>query len=225
MNARVAWHEGMKVCSAMPFGTYKSISDVATAFEITCIEAEFIRPLAAPINDNFRAELAFVLREVDFSNSELSVCENLIYPLLKEVWKAFTGSLMLWGHQPLIYDEDLSGVPDYMVAKRSPLGKVVRSNPYVFLVVEAKKDNFDWGWGQCLAAMLAAQKINNNSDQTVFGAVSNGRIWEFAQLQGSVFTHDTRLFPLQDLDALYAAVHFIFAQCRQQVSAPACAVH
>ena len=44
----------------------------------------------------------------------------------------------------------------FFFAKRSPLGPV-RDRPYV-LFVEAKKDDFDAGWGQC----LAAEWINNH---------------------------------------------------------------
>lgn len=201
----------------MPFGSYKSISDVANAFRITYAEAAWGDPLPHPAGEPFRSELAFVLKEVDFSNSEFSVCENLIYPVLKEVWKPYTGSLMLWGHQPLVYDEDLSGVPDYLVAKRSPLGKVVRGSPHMLLVVEAKKDNFEEGWGQCLAALVAAQKLNQPGDQVVYGVVSNGRVWELGQLHAALFSREVRLFTLQDLDGLFAALNYLFARCKEQV--------
>ena len=144
--------------------------------------------------------------------------------MLKEVWKHFTTTLMLLGHQPLAFDEMLSGVPDYFVARRSPLGKVVRGTPYVCLIVEAKKDNFDEGWGQCLAAMVAAQKLNQDTDQTIYGIVSNGRVWEFGQLLASRFTHEPRLFTIQDLDELHGAVNFIFWQCQQQLAGQPCPV-
>jgi hypothetical protein len=79
-------------------------------------------------------------------NSEDAICENLIYPVLKEVWKSYRHQLTLWSHQALTYDEDVSGVPDYIVTKRSPLGTIVFDKPY-FLVVEAKQDKFEEGWG------------------------------------------------------------------------------
>jgi hypothetical protein len=139
----------------------------------------------------------------------------LIYPLLREVWKPFHEVLTLWSHQPIAYDDDLSGVPDYIVARRSPLGPLIMDLPYL-LVVEAKKDDFIRGWGQCLAAMLAAQKLNDVPDQTFYGITTNGRVWELGQLRGDVFTQDLRPFSLQDLDGLAAALHFIMIQCREQ---------
>ena len=42
-----------------------------------------------------------------------------------------------------------------------------------FAVVEAKKDNFEEGWGQCLAELIAAQKLNGDQNNRLFGIVSN----------------------------------------------------
>jgi hypothetical protein len=51
-------------------------------------------------------------------------------------------------------------------------------------MVEAKKDDFEGGWGQCLAAMLAAQMINGDDQLILQGSVSNGDVWQFGRLQG-----------------------------------------
>ncbi|WP_449420370.1 hypothetical protein [Phormidium nigroviride] len=75
------------------------------------------------------------------------------------------------------YDEDLWGVPDYIVAKRSPLGTIIFDKPY-FLTVEAKQDRFEERWGQCLAQMVAAQRLNDELTKTIFGIVSNRKIWQ-----------------------------------------------
>jgi hypothetical protein len=85
------------------------------------------------------------------------------------------------------------------------------------LVVEAKKDDFTRGWGQCLAAMLAAQKVNNLADQTAYGITTNGRVWECGQLAGDEFVQDPRSFSFEDVDTLFAALHFLMSQCREQV--------
>jgi len=209
----------------MPFWSYKSVSDVGNAFQITGEKKEFIRLSDVPVSELFRAETRFILQEVYFNNSEFSVCENLIYPTLKEIWKSYTGILQLWGHEPLNFDENLSGVPDYFVARRSPLGKMMRHvPPYVLMVVEAKRDNFEEGWGQCLAAMLAAQKLNQDPELAVYGAVSNGRVWEMGKLHTALFTQDGRLFTLDNLEQLFGALHFIFTECQRQAVSQPCPV-
>jgi len=201
----------------MPFANYQSVADVARPFQIHFRRENFVIPLPAPLSDYFRSELDFTLREVPFDDSESAACETLIYPCLREVWRAYLEALTLWSHQPITYDADLSGVPDYLVARRSPLGPLILDQPYL-LVVEAKKDDFTRGWGQCVAAMLAAQKLNDLPEQTIYGITTNGQVWQFGQLHADVFTKDPRSFTLEDVDNLGAALHFVFAQCRDQVT-------
>jgi hypothetical protein len=95
------------------------------------------------------------------------------------------------------------------VSRRSLLGRWVVEPPYV-VVIEAKRDDFWRGWGQCLAALLAAQKMNDIPKLTLYGIATNGRQWEFGKLKGNTFTRDTRSFALMHLEELYGAVHFVF---------------
>jgi hypothetical protein len=206
----------------MPFASYATIADVARAHRIHLQRAAFVTPVPASLSDYFRSELEFTLSEVSFDGSEYSACETLIYPILREVWKPYREAVTLWSHQPLYYNEDLSGVPDYLVARRSPLGHLVLDAPYL-LVVEAKKDDFPRGWGECLAAMLAAQKLSELSEQTFYGISTNGLVWQFGQLQGDTFTQDSRPFSLEDVENLTAAVHFVMLKCRDQAAAQPCA--
>jgi hypothetical protein len=123
---------------------------------------------------------------------------------------------MLWSHEPLQYDEDLSGTPDYMITKRSPLGKIVCDQPYL-LVVEAKKDNFQEGWGQCLVELIAAQKLSQPTEPTVFGVVSNGEKWEFGKLTANQFTKNRTSYTLQALTTLCGALENVLVHCELQL--------
>ncbi|MEQ8381450.1 MAG: hypothetical protein RH949_03650 [Coleofasciculus sp. A1-SPW-01] len=201
----------------MPFSSYKSIGVVAKTFQIKYIRDNFITEIEFDVSDSFRNELELILNEGVFDNSEMAICETIIYPILKEVWKAYRRNFLLWSHQALTYDENLSGTPDYIVAKRSPLGTVVFDKPY-FVVVEAKKESdFTEEWGQCLAEMVAVQKINNDPEQRIFGVVSNGAIWQFGQLITDKFTQNKRFYTIQDLERLFAAVNYVFQQCELQL--------
>lgn len=125
---------------------------------------------------------------------------------------------VLWSHQPLNCDEKLPGTPDYILAKRSPLGKVIFDQPYC-IVVEAKKDNFEEGWGQCLSELVAAQQINQNPELVIYGIVSNGETWEFGNLKLDQFTKNIKTYSIQYLDQLLAAINYNFDQCRLQMKA------
>jgi hypothetical protein len=201
----------------MPFASYATLGEVAQAYQVTCLQSEFVAPLPLPLPEHFRAEMAFVQRRVAFDSSEFAICENLVYPILKEVWKAYVDEFDLWSHVPLSYNADLCGTPDYFLARKSPWGNVVVDKPYL-VVVEAKRDDFARGWAQCLAAMLAAQKLNDLPEQILYGVATNGRVWEFGKLRQTTFTRDSRSFTLRDLDEVCGAVRYLFEQCRRQLA-------
>ena len=201
----------------MSFSSYKIIGEILKEFQVTYTEANFMGEAKFQISDYFREDLETVMREGVVNNSEFAICENLIYPVLKEVWKTYSSKFTLWSHQSLNYDENLSGFPEYILAKRSPLGKIVFDKPY-FILVEAKQDNFEAGWAQCLSEMIAAQKLNPEMQITIFGITSNGDRWQFAKLEGDFFTRNITFYTIQELDTLFAAVNYIFQQCELQLN-------
>lgn len=200
----------------MSFSNYKSIGAVIKEFQITYTEADFVMETSFSIPEYFREDLQTVMREGVVDNSEFAICENLIYPVLKEVWKCYRSKFILWSHQSLTYDDNLSGFPEYILAKRSSLGKVVFDQPYL-LLVEAKQDKFEEGWGQCIAEMIAASRLNEAPQMTVFGIVSNGDRWQFGKLTASGFTRNIIFYTIQELDRLFAAVNYVFQQCELQL--------
>jgi hypothetical protein len=201
----------------MAFSNFRTIGEVLKAFQVTYTEANFISELAFNISDYFREDLELMMRDAVVDNSEFAICENLIYPVIKEVWKTYRHHFVLWSHQSLNYDEKLSGFPEYILAKRSPLGKVVFDKPY-FILVEAKQDNFETGWAQCLAEMIAAQRLNGEYQVVIYGIVSNGDWWQFGKLEGENFTRNSTYYTIQELGKLFAAVNFIFQQCEVQLN-------
>jgi hypothetical protein len=201
----------------MAISSYKTIGEVLKAFQTTYTESNFIREAEFNIPDYFREDLETVMREGVVDNSEFAICENLIYPVLKEIWKKYSSKFTLWSHESLNYDEKLSGFPEYILAKRSPLGKVVFDKPY-FILVEAKQDNFEAGWAQCLAEMIAAQRLNDELRITIFGIVSNGDRWQFGKLKDEVFTRNITFYSIQELDKLFSAVNYVFQQCELQLN-------
>ncbi len=200
----------------MAFTSYKSIADVFRSFPLNYQEQDFIESVTFNCDEYFVSRLNTVVQEGIVFNSEYAICENIISPILTEVWRAYIPDFLIWSHQPLNYDENLSGVPDYVVARRSLRGKVILEKPYVILV-EAKKDNFEEGWGQCLAEMIAAQKINGDSLKRLFGMVSNGKLWEFGVLQENMFTKNRKYYVLENLQELMGAVNFLFVESAKQL--------
>jgi hypothetical protein len=85
-----------------------------------------------------------------------------------------------------------------------------RFAPPSALIVEAKQEKLDEGWGQCLAAMVAAQRLNQKKDLAIYGMVTTGRLWEFGRLRAQPFLQDPQTFSLSDLPRLCGAVCHVF---------------
>jgi len=189
----------------MAFTTYKSLSEVIKKFKIKYVGEDFpvFEPNKAP--EVLQDDISFTLQNVAYDISEPAICENLIYPVLKAAWRPFANELALWSHQAIEFTEELSGIPDYLISRRSDLGKIVLDYP-LLAVVEAKKDDFTGGWAQCGLEMYVIQQLNQNADQRIFGIVSNGETWEFAQFQQNTFTLFNQRFDIRELDALYGAL-------------------
>ncbi|MEQ8536709.1 MAG: hypothetical protein RIB93_04495 [Coleofasciculus sp. D1-CHI-01] len=203
----------------MSFESYKNIGEVLKEYEITSSETNYIIETEIAVRESFREDLEFCLRELTFEESDYAVCETIIFPVLKELYRLDRDKFTLWSHKSLIYNEKLSGVPDYIIAKRSPLGKEVFEQPF-FVVVEAKRDDFIKGWGQCLAEMVAIQKMNDQSEQqTIYGIVSNGQLWQFGKLQNNRFTKNFVAYTIYNLEQLFAALNYVFRQCELELEA------
>ena len=136
-------------------------------------------------------------------------CEAVIFPVLREVYKGYAEHYALWIRKAIAYDEVLSGTPDYFISTRSELGKLVVGTPLIMLV-EAKKNDFEQGWGQCLSELVAAQKINAEPDIPVYGIVSDGTWWQFGRLVGDAFTQNRTSFSVDNLPALFGAIDAVF---------------
>ncbi len=112
--------------------------------------------------------------------NEFELIEHFIAPLFNiidfntDIYGMFSERLL----KATIGDYELSGNPDAVVAK----GRRAPETPY-FCFHEYKKEKEPLGdpAGQCLAAMLVAQELNNNH-RPVYGVVVKGLLWSFLVL-------------------------------------------
>lgn len=186
----------------MAFTDFKSTDEVQKAYQIRYIEKDFISLTTSTPPQTFVQDFEFNRENFDIFSSEASRCEAVIYPLLREACKPFVKTYSLWSHKSITADPILTGTPDYIIAKRSDLGKNILDYPLI-LIAEAKQNDFTRGWGQCLAEMVAAQRLNNSQTLTIYGIVTDGEVWQFGQLNGSVFTKNITPATIDRLDAVY----------------------
>lgn len=204
----------------MSFVNYTCIDHVVKKYKLTHIPAPLLPPdIAAPaFDERFLEDLKFNLRMLPIGRSEIGSGEILLFPILREVWKYYSQDLALFSHEVLAFDDDLTGIPDYFVCKISEYGRVIPDIPYL-LVAETKLDDFEKAWGQCSAAMLAAQKLNQAPHVPIYGITTNGSSWQFGILHGRELTTDPAATALSDLKGLSQRLHAVFRAVRVEALA------
>jgi hypothetical protein len=197
----------------MAFTKFKSLSDVLRHYRIQYEKQDFKITKQVQASDYLK-EIRFNMEEIVYDVSEAAICEFIINPILRAAWKPYADVLAFWVRQPIQYDDELTGIPDYMFSKRSDLGKIIFETPYV-AVVEAKKDDFTGGWAQCALEMYAIQKINTDEKLSIFGIVSNGKNWEIGVLKGNTFIQFRDRYDIKEIDNLLSSVSSIFEYYKQ----------
>ena len=198
----------------MAFSDFKTAAEVQEKFGIASVEENFVESEREEPPAHFLRDFEFAQQHIDVLASESARCHALIYPILWECYKAYAEDYALWIGKSITYNETLTGTPDYFVATKSPLGKNVVGSPLI-MMVQAKRNDFVAGWGQCLAEMVAAQKINDDVVCPVYGIVSDGQSWEFGRLVGETFIWKRSRINTDDLPGVFGAVKAVFRHAKQ----------
>lgn len=199
----------------MAFSDFKKISEVQETLDIVYAEEDFVKIQEAEPSEQFLQDFEWTRQNLNIFASEAARRETIVFPILKENYKAYADNYELWIGTSIVYDENLSGTPDYLISTRSKLGKTVVGKPLIILV-EAKRNDFDRGWGQCLAELVAAQKMNNDAAFPVYGIVTDGNLWQFGRLVGDTFTQNRTDFTLANLPMLFGAVSAVFKAATEE---------
>lgn len=193
----------------MAFSDYKTLDQVQREFNIAYQEETYLQPQPVELSQYFVEEIEFNREQIDVFASEGARAEAIIFPILREMYKPYHERYSLWIQKSITYNEKLMGTPDYVIAQRSELGKTVLAKPFV-IVVEAKRNDFEQGWAQCLAELIAAQKLNGVTQRPVHGIVTDGKLWEFGKLVEATLIKNVESYTVDHLPRLCAVLNAVF---------------
>lgn len=133
--------------------------------------------------------------------TEKARSEFIIAPILAEVRKLAAHHVSLFSGNRFDVDsaKGLTGYCDFLLSFSA--SQISISAP-VFAVVEAKNDNINAGFGQCMAEMIAAQIYNQEKKKpidAIYGCVTTGSIWRFLKLVESGMSVDSVEYYLDQL--------------------------
>lgn len=154
---------------------------------ISCPRRRLIGPILLPLHQ----EIAEFLLYVDLS-SESARRETLIAPVLLNVARYLKVKVRIEYY--LDVSNQLKGTLNYYLHSADN-----------FLLVEAKDENLQRGFIQLAAQLIALDQWVEKGNDSLYGAVSSGNVWQFGilQRQEKQIIQDLNLFRVPaDLDEL-----------------------
>jgi hypothetical protein len=192
----------------MPYSQFTNLEKAVQQFELIVNETtEAIAQVTAATPSAFLQQA--LARELTWAiavGTEKARSEAIILPILLEVREQLNRQISVFSGREFDVDESqgLSGYCDYLISQ-APQQSVITVP--VAVIVEAKKGDLTLGLGHCTAAMVAAQRFNQQRQHPltqVYGAVSSGTLWQFLKLQGQVLTFDLNEYPIPPVDLVLA---------------------
>lgn len=134
-------------------------------------------------------------------NSEKARSEFIIAPVLGDVRRLSNHQVALFSGKEFNVDKErgLNGFCDFILSRSKE--QLYIQSP-VMTVIEAKNENLIGGLGHCIAAMVAAQLFNqqtNDVSQDIHGAVTTGTNWRFLKLTETTVWIDAAEHYIQDI--------------------------
>ena len=123
---------------------------------------------------SLQQELNEILLYVDLT-SEIARREVLIAPVLLNIARYL--KIKIYIEYYLDVTKQLRGTVDYYLESSEN-----------FLVVEAKNESLERGFTQLAAELIALDQLHADTNSTLYGAVSVGRVWQFGILEPNTKT-------------------------------------
>ncbi len=141
------------------------------------------RPVSDLLIQTLNLNVSFALAQ----GTEKARSEFIIAPVLTEFRQQTKEQISIFSGWKFNVDQKLglTGFCDYIIS-RSPYQSVLEAP--VVIAVEAKRQDFEKGYVQCIAEMYAARIFNQqrgNQVRLIYGCVTIGNVWHFLVLRGT----------------------------------------
>jgi len=178
----------------MSYSDYQTLKELTKKLAITYQVTDLFPTIQEVPPSVFLLHSLEVAKMLPSTFSEKSRSENLITPILFDVYEHSHQSITIFSGCSLTINEQLSGICDYIVAGKSRL--LALDSPIV-CIVEAKNRSIEEGLAQAGAEMVAAQLFNQqeqNEIETIYGVVTNGIDWKFLKLSQNILMIDENMY-------------------------------
>jgi len=178
----------------MSYSDYQDLKQLEKKLAVT-YQLEDLFPKVKTVEpSSFLLHSLMIAKFLPSTFSEKSRSENLITPILFDVYEQTQQTTTIFSGCALNINEKLSGVCDYIIAGKA---KLLALDSPIVCIVEAKNRSIEEGLAQAGAEMLAAQLFNEQEEKTIdaiYGVVTNGIDWKFLKLRGSLLSIDENMY-------------------------------
>ena len=160
--------------------------------------------LPVPISEGLRQFWANIQPLGLSLTTEKARSEFFVAPVLLASRELNHERFFLYSGQKLDADASrgLTGECDFILSHAQ--ASVVLLTP-IMTLVEAKKQDYEAGLGQCIAQMVGAQVFNQKRDGLslpVYGCVTTGEGWQFLKLEGTHVIVDAKRYFIDNLEEI-----------------------
>ncbi len=164
------------------------------------MEKLFSQTKPRAVNDWLKDYLHETIEFALAQNTEKARSEFIIAPVFLELRRQAEEKISIFSGIEFNVDKKLklTGACDFLVS-RSTYQKVLESP--VIIAVEAKRQDFEKGYDQCFAEMIAARIFNEREGkpiERVYGTVTTGDVWRFLMLEGDEALIETVSFDIRE---------------------------
>ncbi len=178
----------------MSYSAYQNLKSLTKTLAITYRLADLFPNIQPVEPSTFLLHSLLIAKSLPSTFSEKSRSENLITPILFDVYEHVDKSITIFSGCALNINEELSGVCDYIIAGKN---KLLELDSPIVCIVEAKNRSIEEGLAQAGAEMVAAQMFNEqeqNNINIIYGLVTNGIEWKFLKLSENILTIDENIY-------------------------------
>ena len=145
------------------------------------------------------------------NRSEKAKSESFIAPILAEIKRHNDDFLTIHSGDFLNVDPEhgLNGECDFILGKET---HSLTIDAPLFIVVEAKRQDFDSGIAQCAAQLLGARIFNKKKGiifPAIYGVITSADVWKFIKLENLTLHVEDEVYRIQDLSLLLGILQSI----------------
>lgn len=201
----------------MAYSDFKKLSKVVEAFDLRTKRSSLfddVKPM--PPSDFLKTALQ-KSRNIGFT-TEKERSERLVSPILLEVIEINNFDITIYSGHNLDVDSDagLAGECDFLMSLGKKALEVIEAP--VFSIVEAKREDMDYGIAQCIAQLIGVQRFNKKKNiefPYLYGCSTDGLQWRFFKLEGNTVHLDTKTYLLSEVENLLGIFNYAYNDCKK----------